>query len=365
MDNDERYMRMAIDLAQNAIGRTSPNPLVGAVIVKDNRVVGCGWHRKAGTPHAEVHALAMAAELAKGATIYVSLEPCSHYGRTPPCCDAVIKAGIKRAVVAMTDTNPKVSGRGIKKMQAAGIDVKVGVLADEARKLNEVFFKWIEKKQPFITIKSAMTLDGKIASCDGQSKWITSEKSREYGYKLRDINDAILVGINTVICDDPSLTARLPEGGKNPIRVIVDSSARIPLTSKLLNDGAAPVIIAATQKANQDKIKKLEAKGAQVLIVEETEEGHVSLPILFSKLALQDVCSVLVEGGAQIVGSIVKEHLADKAYFFIAPKLIGGEKAKNAVTGAGIKNLNDAVQLTDISAEILEGGDILVKGYTR
>ncbi|TCS81367.1 bifunctional diaminohydroxyphosphoribosylaminopyrimidine deaminase/5-amino-6-(5-phosphoribosylamino)uracil reductase RibD [Pectinatus cerevisiiphilus] len=365
MDDDERYMRMALELAKNAEGRTSPNPMVGAVIVKDGRVVGCGWHRKAGTPHAEVHALAAAGELAKGAVIYVSLEPCSHFGRTPPCCDALIKAGIKRAVIAMEDTNPKVSGRGIKRMRAAGIEVVTGILANEARKLNEVFFKWIEKKMPFVTIKSAMTLDGKTATCTGQSKWITSEQSRQYGHRLRDINDAIIVGVNTVIADNPSLTTRLGENGKNPLRVVVDSCGRIPLDSKLLNDGEAPVLLAVTVKAPKERLKALADKNVQLIETKADANGRVCLPELFMKLAQQDICSVLVEGGATLMGSIIKEKLADKAYFFIAPKLVGGEKAKSAVAGEGIGNLSDAAQLTEVFTDILDGGDILVKGYLR
>ena len=361
MDNDERYMKMAVELAKNAIGRTSPNPMVGAVIVKAGRVVGCGWHRKAGTPHAEVHALNAAGELAEGATLYVSLEPCSHYGRTPPCCDAVIKSGIKRVVVAMTDTNPKVSGRGIKKMRDAGIEVKVGVLEDEAAQLNEVFFKWIEKRLPFITIKSAMTLDGKIATASGQSKWITNEKSREYGHHLRDINDGILVGINTILADNPSLTTRLVEDGRNPIRIVVDSSGKIPLDAAVLNDGSAPTIIAVTSKAPQAKIDALTAKNAQVLCISSDKDGHVCLPDLFKELAQKDICSILAEGGAELIGSIIKEHLADKAYFFIAPKLVGGKAAKSAVEGTGISNLNDAAVLNNIAVENLDG-DILIKG---
>ncbi|WP_196593229.1 bifunctional diaminohydroxyphosphoribosylaminopyrimidine deaminase/5-amino-6-(5-phosphoribosylamino)uracil reductase RibD [Pectinatus sottacetonis] len=363
MNRDEKYMQAAIQLAQNALGRTSPNPMVGAVIVKDGRIVGCGWHKKAGTPHAEIHALNAAGNLAKGATIYVSLEPCSHFGRTPPCCDAVIKAGIKKAVVAMTDTNPKVSGRGIRKMREAGLEVVTGVLENEARQLNEVFFKWIEKKLPFITIKTAMTLDGKTATVTGQSKWITSDISRQYGYKLRDINDAIMVGINTIISDDPSLTTHSIEGGKNPIRIILDSTGRIPLTSAVLTDNKAPTIVAVTQNAPEEKINILNNNGIDVIKTTADENNHVSIRELLTKLAQKDICSILVEGGATLTGSLIKEKLADKAYFFIAPKLIGGKTAKSAIEGPGIGNLTDAVQLKRASAEILPGNDILIKGY--
>ncbi|MBB5335661.1 bifunctional diaminohydroxyphosphoribosylaminopyrimidine deaminase/5-amino-6-(5-phosphoribosylamino)uracil reductase RibD [Pectinatus brassicae] len=365
MNRDEKYMQMAIDLAKNAIGRTSPNPMVGAVIVKNNRIVGCGWHRKAGTEHAEVHALRAAGELAKGADIYVSLEPCSHYGRTPPCCDAIIKAGLKRVVVAMTDTNPKVAGRGIKKMRDAGIEVITGVLENEARKLNDVFFKWIETKSPFITIKSAMTLDGKISTVSGQSQWITNEHSRQYGHKLRDINDAIMVGINTIISDDPSLTTRLPNGGKNPIRIIVDSTGKVPLTAKILNDNAAPVIVAVTEKAASEKITALKNKGIEIIQTAADENNQVNLKELLHILGQKDICSILVEGGATLLGSLICQKLADKAYFFIAPKLIGGKTAKSAVEGIGIADLSNAALLSEPSVEILEGSDILIKGYLK
>lgn len=353
-------MKMAIELAKNAVGRTSPNPLVGAVIVNRGRVVGCGWHKKAGTPHAEVHALNAAGELAKGATLYVSLEPCSHFGRTPPCCDAVIKSGIKRVVVAMTDTNPKVSGRGIKKMRDAGLEVRTGILEAEARSLNKIFFKWIEKNLPFISIKSAMTLDGKITTASGQSKWITNEKSREYGHRLRDINDAIMVGINTVLTDNPALTTRLAEGGKNPIRIILDSRGRLPLDAAVINDGSAPTIVAVTDSAPQDKVAALAAK-ARVLRITADENGYVRLPELLSKLAQENICSILVEGGATLIGSFIEQKLADRAYFFIAPKIIGGKTAKTAVEGTGIRDLRDAAALGNVTIESLES-DILIKG---
>ncbi|WP_432647326.1 bifunctional diaminohydroxyphosphoribosylaminopyrimidine deaminase/5-amino-6-(5-phosphoribosylamino)uracil reductase RibD, partial [Mitsuokella sp.] len=216
-------MREALELARNAEGRTSPNPMVGAVIVREGRIIAAGWHRKAGTPHAEVHALRMAGELAKGATLYVTLEPCSHYGRTGPCAKAVAEAGIKRVVIAMKDPNPLVSGRGIAILEDAGVEVKCGVLEEEAKKLNEVFFKWVPKKMPFVVLKTAMTLDGKIATYTGESQWITSEASRLRVHEYRDIYDSILVGIGTVLRDDPSLTTRLPDRtGKNPVRAIVD-----------------------------------------------------------------------------------------------------------------------------------------------
>ncbi|WP_182187323.1 bifunctional diaminohydroxyphosphoribosylaminopyrimidine deaminase/5-amino-6-(5-phosphoribosylamino)uracil reductase RibD [Pectinatus frisingensis] len=362
MNDDERYMQTAINLAKNAVGRTSPNPMVGAVIVKNNRIIGCGWHKKAGTPHAEIHALQAAGELSQGATLYVSLEPCSHFGRTPPCCDAVIKAGIKRVVVAITDPNPKVSGRGIKKMRDAGLEVVTGVLENEAAKLNEVFFKWIETGFPFITIKSAMSLDGKTATASGQSKWITNEASRTYGHHLRDINDAIMVGINTIIADNPTLTTRLAAGGKNPIRIIADSTGRIPLDAAVLNDNAALTLVVVTAKASPLKIAALKAKkNVDVIIADAAETAGINLTDLFKQLAQREICSILIEGGATLIGNIVEEKLADKAYFFIAPKIVGGKSAKSAVEGPGIKNLADALTLASPVIKNLDG-DFLISG---
>lgn len=362
MNDDERYMQTAINLAKNAVGRTSPNPMVGAVIVKNNRIIGCGWHKKAGTPHAEIHALQAAGELSQGATLYVSLEPCSHFGRTPPCCDAVIKAGIKRVVVAITDPNPKVSGRGIKKMRDAGLEVVTGVLENEAAKLNEVFFKWIETGFPFITIKSAMSLDGKTATASGQSKWITNEASRTYGHHLRDINDAIMVGINTIIADNPTLTTRLAAGGKNPIRIIADSTGRIPLDAAVLNDNAALTLVVVTAKASPLKIAALKAKkNVDVIIANAAETAGINLTDLFKQLAQREICSILIEGGATLIGNIVEEKLADKAYFFIAPKIVGGKSAKSAVEGPGIKNLANALTLASPVIKNLDG-DFLISG---
>ncbi|WP_196606884.1 bifunctional diaminohydroxyphosphoribosylaminopyrimidine deaminase/5-amino-6-(5-phosphoribosylamino)uracil reductase RibD [Pectinatus frisingensis] len=362
MNDDERYMQTAINLAKNAVGRTSPNPMVGAVIVKNNRIIGCGWHKKAGTPHAEIHALQAAGELSQGATLYVSLEPCSHFGRTPPCCDAVIKAGIKRVVVAITDPNPKVSGRGIKKMRDAGLEVVTGVLENEAAKLNEVFFKWIETGFPFITIKSAMSLDGKTATASGQSKWITNEASRTYGHHLRDINDAIMVGINTIIADNPTLTTRLAAGGKNPIRIIADSTGRIPLDAAVLNDNAALTLVVVTAKASPLKIAALKAKkNVDVIIADAAETAGINLTDLFKQLAQREICSILIEGGATLIGNIVEEKLADKAYFFIAPKIVGGKSAKSAVEGPGIENLADALTLASPVIKNLDG-DFLISG---
>ena len=329
---DEKYMRLAMQLAGNAIGRTSPNPLVGAVIVKDNRVVGCGWHRKAGTPHAEVHALNQAGELAQGADVYVTLEPCAHYGKTPPCAKALVEAKVKNVYGGLLDVNPKVAGKGFKILEDAGIHVEYGFLQDELRKQNEVFFKWIEHKKPFVVLKAAMTLDGKIATATGQSKWITNETSRAYGYKLRDIYDGIMVGINTVIEDNPMLTSRV-DGGKNPIRIVVDSSLKIDINANVVQDKSAKTIVATTDKADKDKILKLQAQDVDVIVVDKDKNDKVDIEKLLDILGQQNICSILVEGGATLSGSFVAKKLVDKVYFFIAPKIIGGKEAKTPVAG--------------------------------
>ena len=357
---DEKYMRLAMQLAGNAIGRTSPNPLVGAVIVKDNRVVGCGWHRKAGTPHAEVHALNQAGELAQGADVYVTLEPCAHYGKTPPCAKALVEAKVKNVYGGLLDVNPKVAGKGFKILEDADIHVEYGFLQDELRKQNEVFFKWIEHKKPFVVLKVAMTLDGKIATATGQSKWITNETSRAYGYKLRDIYDGIMVGINTVIEDNPMLTARV-DGGKNPIRIVVDSSLKIDINANVVQDKSAKTIIATTDKADKDKILKLQAQDVDVIVVDKDENDKVDIEKLLDILGQQNICSILVEGGATLSGSFVAKKLVDKVYFFIAPKIVGGKEAKTPVAGTGILNLQEALALKDIQIEKLEE-DILIIG---
>lgn len=357
---DEKYMRLAMQLAGNAIGRTSPNPLVGAVIVKDNRVVGCGWHRKAGTPHAEVHALNQAGELAQGADVYVTLEPCAHYGKTPPCAKALVEAKVKNVYGGLLDVNPKVAGKGFKILEDAGIHVEYGFLQDELRKQNEVFFKWIEHKKPFVVLKAAMTLDGKIATATGQSKWITNETSRAYGYKLRDIYDGIMVGINTVIEDNPMLTSRV-DGGKNPIRIVVDSSLKIDINANVVQDKSAKTIVATTDKADKDKILKLQAQDVDVIVVDKDKNDKVDIEKLLDILGQQNICSILVEGGATLSGSFVAKKLVDKVYFFIATKIIGGKEAKTPVAGTGILNLQEALALKDIQIEKLEE-DVLIIG---
>ncbi len=356
-------MREALRIASFARGRTSPNPLVGAVIVREGRIIAEGWHRKAGTQHAEIHALAMAGDLAKGATLYVTLEPCSHFGRTGPCAEAIVKSGIQRVVVAMEDPNPKVSGRGCQILRDHGIEVTLGVLERDARALNEVFLHWITTGRPFVTLKTAMSLDGKIATSSGESKWITGEKARSYVHQLRDASDAILVGIGTVLADDPSLTTRLAEGnGKNPKRIILDSMARIPLDSKVLTDEQAETIIAVTSRAPKDRVNSLCNTGATILMAGDGEVAD--LPILLSELGKREITSLFVEGGSRVNDAFLRAGLIDKVYAFIAPLLLGGESAPTPVGGKGVQKLSDALVLDRMSVQSL-GQDVLLEAYPR
>jgi diaminohydroxyphosphoribosylaminopyrimidine deaminase/5-amino-6-(5-phosphoribosylamino)uracil reductase len=365
MDNlDEKYMRMALRLAGKARGRTSPNPMVGAVIVKNGKVIGRGYHQRAGEPHAEAIALKKAGNSAKGATLYVTLEPCLHMNkRTPPCTPLVVKSGVKRVVVAMIDPNPHVSGGGVKALRFAGIRVETGVLEAEAKILNEAFIKYITTGLPFATLKVAQTLDGKIATSSGESKWITGEKAREEGHRLRDTNDAILVGINTVLNDDPSLTSRIP-GGRDPVRVIVDSTLRIPLTAKVLTrKSLAGTVIATLPNAPKGKIAKLQQIGARVLVVK-SAQGRVDLRDLMKRLGQQGIMSVLIEGGAEINASVLKARLVDKVVLFLAPLLMTGADSLCSIGGASPAKLSQALKLRDVSVKFV-GQDLMVEGYIR
>jgi diaminohydroxyphosphoribosylaminopyrimidine deaminase/5-amino-6-(5-phosphoribosylamino)uracil reductase len=363
-DRDEKYMRMALRLAAKAHGRTSPNPMVGAVVVKDGRVVAGGWHKKAGEPHAEAVALRKAGAAANGATLYVTLEPCSHVNkRTPPCSPLVIRSGVKRVVIAMIDPNPRVSGGGVRAIRKAGIEVVTGVLEPEASRLNEAFVKHVTKKVPFVTLKIAQTLDGKIATASGESKWITGGKAREEGHRLRDQDDAILAGINTVLKDNPSLTARIP-GGRDPIRVIVDSTLRIPLTANVLTQkSSAKTIVATLTRSSKAKIKKIQDRGAEVLIVR-SDKGRVDLKDLMKKLGKMDIMSVLIEGGAEINASALKAGIVDKVIMFIAPALMTGRDALCSIGGASPVKLSQAIRLRDVTTRFV-GEDLMVEGYIK
>ena len=356
-------MKEALALAEKARGKTSPNPLVGALVVKDGNIIGRGYHQKAGGPHAEVFALEEAGANAKDATLYVTLEPCSHYGRTPPCTEKIIACGVKRVVAAMMDPNPKVAGRGLQQLRQAGIEVEVGLCEEEAKRLNEVFLKYISTGKPFVILKTGMSLDGKIATRTGDSRWITNEKSRAYVHQIRNQVDAIMVGIGTILKDDPQLTTRLPNGqGSDPVRVIVDSSAQIPVSCKVLNqESSAETIIATTTKASPEKLSLLSAKGARILVIEE-KNGHVNMHKLMEELGKLEITSLLVEGGSSINGAVIRDKLVDKVFFFIAPKIIGGEKAPSPIGGIGVETMKEVIKLKDYQMRPIDS-DFLVEGY--
>jgi len=359
----EKWMQKALKLAAKARGCTSPNPMVGAVLVKDGKIVGKGYHKKAGTPHAEIHAIREAGDMAEGSTLYVTLEPCCHWGRTPPCTKAIIESKISSVIVAMFDPNSYVSGKGIKELKEHGINVDIGILEAEAIKLNEAYIKFIKIGFPFVTIKTAMSLDGKIATTSGDSKWISSEESRRKVHEIRDSVDGICVGINTVLRDNPRLTTRLPDRkGKDPARIVLDSKARIPLDARILHlQSSAPTIIATTDNAPKEKLQQLESIGAKVIITPACNT-RVNLPFLMKKLAEKDMVSILIEGGGEVNASALNSGIVDKMLFFIAPKLIGGNIAPGPVGGKGINNIKDSINLGSIEISKI-GNDILVEGY--
>jgi len=362
--NDEFFMKIALGLAEEAMGFTNPNPLVGAVIVKDGRIIGKGYHEKYGENHAEINALNYAVENVEDATMYVTLEPCSHFGKTPPCVDRIIKSGIKRVIIAMEDPNPIVSGNGIRILRENGLEVKVGVLKEEAERLNEIYIKYIVTKIPFTIMKAGMSLDGKIATYTGDSRWVTGEKARKYGHLLRQKVSAILVGVNTVIMDDPMLNTRLDNMQcVDPIRIILDSSGRIPITSKVLNINPSSTIVVVTKFTLEDKVKAIREKGVEVL-VSSAKNGRVDLQFLMEELGKREIDSLLIEGGGEVSFSFFKEDLVDKVVFFIAPKIIGGRDAKTPVEGEGIAHIKDVVDLKDMEITKL-GKDIMIEGYVR
>lgn len=365
--SDEDIMREAIALAKKGSGRTSPNPVVGALIVKGGKVIARGWHRKAGWPHAEVEALAgleKSGIKAAGATLYVTLEPCCHFGKTPPCTDSIIRSGIKKVVTGATDPNPLVSGNGISKLRAAGIRVTTGVLAGECAALNEAYSKYIVTGIPFITLKLASTLDGRIATSAGESKWITGIKARSLVHRLRALNDAVMAGSNTIIKDDPELTVRLARG-KNPVRVILDSALKTPLSAKVfrgVKQGSARLIIFTTQKATAQKMEKAKALGAEVIKVPGDKNG-VDVRSALAELGKRGVTSVFAEGGGRLAATLLKAGLVDKLYYFIAPRLIGADGVAS-VAALDLKALKAAPLLKDVKIRKI-GPDILVQGYLK
>jgi diaminohydroxyphosphoribosylaminopyrimidine deaminase / 5-amino-6-(5-phosphoribosylamino)uracil reductase len=359
MNEHEHYMKLALENAKAMKGQTDPNPLVGSVIVNHNQIVGFGAHMKAGEPHAEIHALNMAGEKAQGGTIYVTLEPCSHHGRTGPCAEAIVRAGLKKVVVATLDPNPLVSGRGIEILQNAGVEVVVGVCEEESQKMNEVFNKYIGSKTPFVTLKSAVTLDGKVATATSDSKWITSEAARKEVHQLRSENTGILVGVNTVIADDPELTARIPNG-RNPIRIILDSTLRIPLYSKVVTDQKAPTWVFTTNHHDVNKKQKLEEAGVKVFITGGVT--HVDVNETMKILGEKFISSVLIEGGGEINASLIENKLIDKLILYMAPKVIGGKLAPSFIGGSGVMKMSEAIEFRDVSITQV-GKDFKFIGY--
>ncbi|WP_424650685.1 bifunctional diaminohydroxyphosphoribosylaminopyrimidine deaminase/5-amino-6-(5-phosphoribosylamino)uracil reductase RibD [Carnobacterium jeotgali] len=354
-------MRMALDLARKGKGWTTPNPLVGAVIVKGGRVIGQGYHQKYGQPHAEVNAIASAKEDVTGATLYVTLEPCSHFGKTPPCSDLLIDKNIKRVVVGTLDPNPLVAGKGIERLRSNGIEVVTGVLEEESQKLNEIFIKYIVTKEPFVVMKNAMSLDGKIATVTGESQWISGESSRKQVHSLRHELAGIMVGIETIIKDDPQLTSRTLNS-RNPIRIVVDSQLRIPIASKVLTQqDKAKTIVSTTRRANKEKLDTLKQMGIEVLVTKE-KSGRVDLQELMKLLGAKGIDSILLEGGANLNFSALEEGIVDKIQSYIAPKIIGGKEAKTAVEGAGVHSLKNAFQI-DRMTPVMVGEDLFVEGY--
>ncbi len=364
---DADFLRQALRLARRGLGATSPNPTVGAVLVKGGKIIGCGRTAPAGGPHAEIQALRSAQKRGhnpKGSTLYVTLEPCCTHGRTPPCTDAIKSAGIRRVVVGATDPNPQHAGRGFKILKRAGIEVVHGLLWEECAKLNEPFNHWIVHRMPFVTVKAAMTLDGKIATASGESKWITGDKSRAYAMKLRAGSDAIMVGINTILADDPSLTVRRTQGPKSKIknprlrRIILDSRARTPLTAKIVRDEFATLTtIVVSNRAQKKRVALLEKK-VRVLTAPATGAG-LNLSWLLKKLGAENVTRLLVEGGGEVNASFLLGGFAQSVAFFYAPKILGGRDSRTGVAGQGAKSLSEALRLGEIKRRKL-GDDLLL-----
>ena len=348
-------------MALKGLGRTSPNPMVGAVVVKKGLVVGQGYHQRAGGPHAEQAALAQAGARAEGATLYLNLEPCHHQGRTPPCTKAILAGRIKKVVFGMVDPNPRVQGGGARYLQSQGIEVIAGVLEADCRRLNEVFIKWITQELPFVILKAAVSLDGRIATRTGDSKWISNERSRLYVHRLRNQVDGVLVGIGTVLKDDPLLTVRLPRGKvKDPVRIVIDPGLQFPVTARMFSEPGKILIITGERPLGR-KIKELRSRGAEVLFWP-TQEGRFSTRRITAWLGRQGITSLLVEGGAEIYGSFLFERQVDKLVLFFAPLLIGGRRAKAMIGGVGLPTVAEAIRLREMKDKRL-GGDILVEAY--
>jgi len=352
-------MRKALELAALGDGLTGPNPLVGALLVRGGEIVGQGWHQKAGTPHAEIHALHEARNRAAGAALYVNMEPCCHTGRTPPCAEAIIAAGVSKVVCAMTDPNPQVAGGGLKRLREAGIETVCGVLREEALRLNEVFVTDMLYQRPFVALKTAATLDGKSAAANGSSKWISNAASREYAHMLRHRYDAVLTGIGTVLADDPRLTVRLPQARKNPLRVVIDFHLRTPAQAAILDVYQAPTLLVTA--AENPYARELRARGVDILHLPPQAPGRFDLREMLLALYERGVKSVLLECGAGLAGAFRREGLIDKFYLFLAPKIIGGE-APGIFGGLGVDSMPQALLLSIAEVREIEG-DYLFTAY--
>jgi diaminohydroxyphosphoribosylaminopyrimidine deaminase/5-amino-6-(5-phosphoribosylamino)uracil reductase len=360
---DITYMQRALELAAMGTGYVSPNPLVGCVVVKDGRIVGEGYHQRYGEAHAEVHALQAAGAKAKDAVLYVTLEPCSHSGKTPPCAEAVVRSGVVRVVVAMRDPNPLVDGGGLARLRAAGITCTVGVCEAEARRLNEAFVYHVTTGRPFVTLKCAITLDGKIATRTGASRWITGPAAREVVHQLRHATDVILVGLGTVIHDDPLLTTRLPHGGgRNPLRVVVDSGLNLPLRAHVATvTPECRTLVATTEGAPQSRQQQLEARGVEILRCPAYDEGGVEIEALWRMLGARGITSVLVEGGARLSATLLQRRLIDKVLFFVAPKIIGGD-GLSVIGACGVETMEQAIALRNMTSRHV-GEDVMLEAY--
>jgi diaminohydroxyphosphoribosylaminopyrimidine deaminase/5-amino-6-(5-phosphoribosylamino)uracil reductase len=358
----EYFMNIAMRLALKAKGRTSPNPMVGAVVVRNKKIIGWGYHEKAGSRHAEIAALDDAGKQAKGAILYVTLEPCMHFGRTPPCVDRIIKSNLKEVIIGTTDPNPLNNGRGVKIMRQHGLNVRVGLLEDKLRKINEPFIKYITKKMPLVTVKIAQSLDGKIATKSGDSKWITSDKSRTYAHRMRKNYDAILVGVNTVLRDNPRLDTWFSK--RHPIKIVADSQLSIPAGSNIFSSGSRVIIVTLPARPGQEtENRKMLASKAEILEARE-RAGQINLRDMMKKLAQLEITNIMVEGGGTLIGSLFDEGLVDRVLFFISPKIIGGKESLSSVMGRGVARIDRSIKLRDVQLRRI-GEDFLIEGEVK
>ncbi len=356
-------MAVALELAAHGRGRTSPNPMVGAVVVRNGRIVGRGFHEAAGKPHAEVNAIEDAGDQALGADLYVTLEPCNHTGRTPPCTETILRAGIRRVVAAMRDPNPRVAGGGLDYLSRSGLQTVAGILEAEARRLNESFVKFIQTGRPFVILKCAATLDGRIATRTGDSKWISNEQSRAYGHELRHAVDGVLVGINTIRCDDPLLTARLETGrGKDPARIVLDTRLSIDPRARVLSvDSEAETLVVCGCPVDAGKKAAIEKKGVRILEAP-VKDSHIDMRALMPLLGQMEITSVLIEGGGRVSAAAVAAGIVDKVVFFYAPKILGGDDGVPIFRGVGPRLMSECIRIRDIRTQRF-GDDVMIEGY--